>query len=191
MAENEYLDSTKAQRWRVVAAAIRDGRDIDEVTPLVLDQFYKTLRHIRKDIQKDLPFSELVQAADDPAKLARLFKGFYGAFSVKRILVQAAREESGRQEVLETFLRDALGECLYNIPYSVAEVGAEVNISEARRSLSEVESRLWPELKRIAQKLDENPSWRPQMRRGSRTSAASENNTEKLLAESLITGLKR
>ena len=50
MAENEYLDSKKARRWQAVANAIRENIDIDEITELVLDKFYKTLRSIRKDL---------------------------------------------------------------------------------------------------------------------------------------------
>ena len=44
MAENEYLDSTKAQRWLSVADAIRDGCDVDVLTEKVRAAFYKTIQ---------------------------------------------------------------------------------------------------------------------------------------------------
>ena len=72
MAENEYLDSSKACRWRSVVQAIQDGCSIDEVAQRVEECFFKTLRQIRKD----LPFAEMIRAMDDPEELSRVCGGW-------------------------------------------------------------------------------------------------------------------
>ena len=187
MAENEYLDSTKAIRWRVIAQAIREGRDIDDITELVRDRFYKTLRNIRRD----LPLSELIESIGDPAELGRLVEGIDGAWDVKDFLIQAAHEENGRQDVLDRFLRDALGNCLYDIPHQAATIDGDVNLSGARHIMNDVQRRLAPDLRSIAKKLDDDPSFSPRMRGGSKRPAALGNDTGAMLGESLITGFRK
>lgn len=68
MAENEYLDSSKAARWQSVVQAIRRGGSIGEVVERVEDCLFKTLRQIRTE----LPFAEMLQAMHDPDELLRL-----------------------------------------------------------------------------------------------------------------------
>lgn len=104
MAENEYLDSTKARRWFAVAEGIRDGCDFDELTMRVQDRFYKTLRIICKD----LPVVEMLSAVDDPQKLVRLCEHIEGGSDVKDLLLAAAFRYSGPINVVEQFLGDAL-----------------------------------------------------------------------------------
>ena len=79
MAENEYLDVTNAARWQSVVQAIRDDLAIDEIAELVRDRFYKTLRQICKE----LPFAELLNAADDPHRLKALADSCEGGLDVK------------------------------------------------------------------------------------------------------------
>ena len=187
MAENEYLDSSKAQRWQAVAQAIRENRDITEIGKLVLDKFYKTLRNIRKD----LPLSELIEAVDDPTKLAHLCSRIHGAQDVKYFLIQAALDESGRQKVLDKFLHDALRNCLSDIPYIACKVGDKVNMSDARHVLDDVQISLTSDLRRIAEKLADNPSWVPKRQLGSHKNVAPKVGTESMLGESLIVGFKK
>jgi len=68
MAENEYLDSTKARRWYSVVQAIRHGGSVEDVADRVEECFFKTLRQIRKV----LPFGEMIRAMEDPDELMRL-----------------------------------------------------------------------------------------------------------------------
>ena len=68
MAENEYLDSSKARRWQSVAQVIWESGSLDEVADRVEDCFYKTLRQIHKE----LPFAEMIEALESPEDLARI-----------------------------------------------------------------------------------------------------------------------
>ena len=68
MAENEYLDASKARRWQSVAQAIREGSPDSEVRERVEDCLYKTLRQIRKD----LPLEELIRRLNDPEQLREM-----------------------------------------------------------------------------------------------------------------------
>lgn len=90
MAENEYLDATKARRWQAVAEAIRNHRGVEETAQLVLDKFYKTL----KSIARDLPFAQWVDALETPTELGRLFEGIQGGLDVKDLLLRAAVGDS-------------------------------------------------------------------------------------------------
>jgi hypothetical protein len=186
MAENEYLDSTKARRWQAVAEAVRNRRQVEEVTELVLDRFYKTLR----SIAKDLPFANWVDAVENPTELRRLSQGVKGGLDVKDLLLRAAVEAKGRENVLERFLNDGLQNCLYDIPYLAADLKGGANISEGRRILKEARSRLSPEIHRIAGKLSENSSWLPR-RKGGPSDNSGQDHTTTMLTESLIAGFKK
>lgn len=186
MAENEYLDATKARRWQAVAEAIRNHRGVEETAQLVLDKFYKTL----KSIARDLPFAQWVDALETPTELGRLFEGIQGGLDVKDLLLRAAVEVKGRENVLERFLNNSLQNCLYDIPYLAADLKSGTNISEGRRILNEVRSRLSPEIRRIAAKLSENSSWLPR-RLGSTSGSSKQDQTMTMLTESLITGFRK
>ena len=153
----------------------------------MLDRFYKTLRNIRKD----LPLSELIEAVDDPAKLAKLYSSIYGAHDVKYFLNKAALKETGRQKVLERFLHDSLSNCLSDIPYIACDVGGKVNMSDARHIMNIVQISLTSDLRRIAEKLADNPSWVPKRQLGSHKNVAPKVGTESMLGESLIAGFKK
>jgi hypothetical protein len=187
MAENEYLDSTKARRWLSVAEGIRDGCDIGELTSRVQDRFYKTLR----SICNDLPFAELVAAVDDPQKLIRLCMSIEGASDVTDFLVQAALQNVGPANVLEQFLGDALQNCLYDIPHLAVELAKDVNLSAARRKMDDARMHLAADLRRIATKLAENPSWKPQRPRSTAAAKSQADNTSTMLSESLIAGFRK
>ncbi len=108
MAENEYLDSSKARRWLSVAQAIRDECSDEEIADRIQECFYKTLRAIAKD----LPLSDMfAAAAHDPAELARMCDGIKGGHDVKDFLLQAAQTRFGTETMLETFLNDSLNNC--------------------------------------------------------------------------------
>lgn len=187
MAENEYLDSTKARRWHSVAEGIRDGCDSNELTDRTRDRLYMTLKSIRKD----LPFADLLATAGDPQKLSRVCEAIEGASDVKDILLEAAVEGGTLREVLERFLSRALHNCLYDVPYLAAELGENVNISLARQQMQSVQLSLAPEVHWIATKLSENPSWRPQRPRGNSAAKSQTDHTRSMLNESLIAGFRR
>ena len=66
MAENEYLDSTKARRWHSVVQVIRGGGSVEEVADSVEECVFKTLRQIRKD----LPLADMIRAMKNHQSLA-------------------------------------------------------------------------------------------------------------------------
>lgn len=187
MAENEYLDSSKARRWQSVVEGVRDGLDLDELARRVLDRFYKTLANIRKD----LPFAELVDALNDYPTLSRLCDEIQGASDVKDFLLQAALQNDEPAEILERFLTDALNNCLYDIPHLAAEHSSELNLSDARRKMDAARSQLAPELRRIATKLSENPSCKLRRKGASKATNSRTDGTKAMLSESLIAGFRK
>lgn len=86
MAENEYLDSTKARRWQSVVQVIRDGGSVEEVAESVEECFFKTLRQIRKD----LPLADMIRAMENPDELMRVCQLVDGGEDVKDFIRQAA-----------------------------------------------------------------------------------------------------
>ena len=186
MAENEYLDSRKARRWSAVAEAVRNRSSVGEIGGLVLDRFRKTLRNIAKDV----PLEEWIAAADDPSELERSFDGVDGAVDVKDLLLQAAAKGGEPEQVLERFLTQALENCLYDIPYIAADLDGNVNLSEARRTLNEARRSISPEIQRMAKKLADNPAWLPRSP-NDKSDAPKQDQTVKMLGESLIAGFRR
>lgn len=81
---------------------------------------------------------------------------------VKYFLMQAALERTGRAEQLQAFLRQALDNCLYDIPKDAADLDRGIGISEVRAMLAGVRSHLSEEIQRIASKLSKNEEsqWR-------------------------------
>jgi len=187
MAENEYLDSTKARRWFAVAEAIRDGCDEAELSRRVQDRFYKTLRNI----SKDLPLAEMLSAVEDPQRLTRICEHIEGGSDVTGLLLGAAFENFGPVNVIQSFLGDALQSCLYDIPYLAAELDGHVNLSDARRKLESVRISLAPDLHRIAARWVENPSWKPQKPRANIAAVPQVDQTRNMLNESLIAGFRK
>jgi hypothetical protein len=186
MAENESLDSSIARRWISVAEGVRSGCDLDELTRRVLDRFYKTLRNIRKDI----PFAEMIAAAEDYPKLMRICEQIDGASDVKQCLLRAALENEGIVNILEQFLNDALESCLYDIPHLAAEIDMNVNLSDSRRKMDAVRISLATDLHRIAEKLSVKPSGQLQKPRGASEKSQTDI-TQDMLSESLIKGFRR
>lgn len=187
MAENEYLDASKARRWQSVAQAIRDECGDEEITDRVQDCFYRTL----KAIAKDLPLSDMIRAAADPAEFRRLCEGIEGGLDVKNFLHQAATTCFDNESMLEMFLTNALNNCLYDVPYIAADLDRGVSVSQARRAVQSAASNLRPDIQRMARKLTENPDWTFR-RSGSRRSDDSQRDrTREMLGESLIAGFRK
>ena len=187
MAENEYLDSSKARRWYSVVQAIRDGCSIDEVANRVEECFFKTLRQIRKE----LPFAEMIRAMDDPVELLRVCQSVDGGMDVKDFLMQAALEGASRSEQIAHFLENALGNCLYDIPYMAAISDDSTNISQVRAMSAEARRQLTDVLQRVADKLTENPDWVPRRAGRGQPTLSQEDRTRKMLGESLLAGFKK
>jgi len=187
MAENEYLDSTKARRWHSVVQAIQDGGSIEEVADRVEECFFKTLRHIRKD----LPLGEMIRAMEDPDELMRVCQSVDGGEDVKDFIRQAALEKSSRSDQLRHFLGNALANCLYDIPYMAAISDDSTNISQVRAMSTEVRSQLSDELQRVADKLTENPDWVPRRAARGHPALSKDERTRKMLGESLLAGHKK
>jgi len=149
---------------------------------------HKTLRQIRKD----LPLEQLIECLNDAEQLRELYHQFDGANDVKDFLLEAANLEAGMQEKLCYFLNQSLENCLYDVPYSVAESDAGVSITEARNIVRNAGSRLQSEIQRIASKFAENPDWNP--RRVSRRpdkAVSKADKTERMLGESLLAGFRK
>lgn len=188
MAENEYLDSTKARRWQSVADGLVNGVELDELAERVQSCFYKTLRKAGQEI----PLDDLIASVDDRSNLSRLCDDTEGASDVKSLLLIAAQDNDNKEAALQQFLRSALENCLYDIPLIAAERGGDVSLSDARRRLGEVQTRLAPDLRRMAEKWSENPSWKPQRQRTiAGTVKAPVDVTRNMLGESLIAGFRQ
>ena len=185
MAENEYLDSSKARRWQAVAEALRDRRPVADVADVVLERFRRTMRNIAKD----LPLADWLASMSNPTELATLLEASDGGFDVKDLLLQAAINEEG-PKAIEAFLNDALENCLYDIPYIAARLGDGVNLTEARHTLNDVRRRVVPELQRMAEKFHDNPTWLPR-RSSNGTDTVKKDQTKEMLGESLISGFRR
>ena len=187
MAENEYLDSTKARRWLSVADAIRDGCDVDVLTDRAKSQFYKTLQKIGQDI----PLSELISLLNDPERLRQRCDDIEGASDVKCFLMDAALANGNVADAVHQFLTNAFQNCIYDIPHLAAERGHDVNVSDARRKMDEVRSRLNPDLRRIAEKWAGNSSWKLRKQRDSGIDKSPTDNTRIMLEQSLIAGYRK
>ena len=188
MAENEYLDSTKARRWQSVAQAIGDGGSVEDVADRIEDCLHKTLRRIRKDV----PLGEIISAFDDPVRLNEVFDQINGAHDVKDFLNEAASMDAvNRMQRLEAFLDKSLNNCLYDIPWLVSDGMGNVSITEARNVLGTARLKVQPEIRRIAKKLAENPNWN--FRRSSHrpVSSTSVDKTKSMLSESLLAGFSK
>lgn len=188
MAENEYLDSSQARRWQSVALAIRDGCSVEEITDRVEDCFYKTLRAIAKD----LPLSEMIAAAaHDPSELARVCDEIEGGHDVKDFLLQASMTCFETENMVETFLVDALNNCLYDVPYIAAELDGGISISQARSVVQSAAGSLRPDIQRMARKLAENPEWNFRRSGSRRSEDTRRDRTKEMLRESLIAGFRK
>lgn len=188
MAENEYLDSTRARRWQRVVDGIRHDCDLDELAQHTEKQFYRTLNEMRRN----LPFAEWIDAAGQPDRLCQLFDQVDRADVTKELLLDAARGAQNRAEAVERFLNGALQNLTYDIPHRAAELNASVNVSEACGRMSAVRVRLAPDLKRLARKLSENPNLKPRRPASKRAHRESDvDRTRSMLGESLIAGRPR
>ncbi len=188
MAENEYLDSTKARRWRAVAEGLRDECDSEELTERVKNQFYKTIRRIQKDLPQ---FADMLAAIDKPDVLQGICNQMIGAADVKDAILEAAFEGTGRDVKIEHFLGRALEGCLYDIPYTAAEIGDGGNMSDHRRRLDGVRVDLGSDIHRMAMNFAAKPSWIPRMSPGSRSLVSVSDKTDVMLSESLIQGFRK
>lgn len=130
VAENEYLDASKARRWQSFAQAIRDGSSDSEVAERIEDCLYKTIRQIRRD----LPLEDLVRHLNDPEQLRAMCHQIDGAHDVKYFLIEAADQDADLQGKLSYFLNQSLENCLYDVPYLVADSGGNVSITDARNT---------------------------------------------------------
>ena len=187
MAENEYLDSSKARRWYSVVQAIRDGCSVDEVADRIEECLFKTLRQIRKD----LPFAEMIRAMDDPDELTRVCQSVDGGSDVKDFLMQAALEKASRSEQLKQFLKYALGNCLYDLPWMAAIFDDSINITQVRAMLAEAPSHLSDEIQRVANKFAENPDWVPRRAGRGQPTLSQDDRTRNMLGQSLVAGFKK
>lgn len=188
MAENEYLDSTKARRWRAVAEGLRDGCDTEELTERVRNQFYKSLRHVQKEIPQ---FADMLDAVDKPDVLHGICNSVVGAVDVKDAMLEAAFEGTNRAGKIESFLGNALESCLYDLPVLAAEMGEDGNLSDRRIKLRNVRDALAPDLLRIAGKLAVNPNWAPRLPPAAKSLANPVDKTRTMLSESLISGFRK
>lgn len=188
MAENEYLDSSKARRWQSIAQAIRDACGEEEVTDRLQDCFYKTLRAIAKD----LPLPDMIRAAvNDPDEFQRLCTGIEGGLDVKEFLHEAATTCFDSESMLEKFLTDALNNCLYDIPYIAADLDQGVTVTQARSTVQSAASNLRSDIQRMARKLAENPEWTFRRSGSRRFDDSQPDRTREMLGESLIAGFKK
>jgi len=188
MAENEYLDSTKSRRWLAVADGLREGCDLDELTERIGVKFYKSFRELGQEI----PLDDLIGNVHDPVKLEQICDSIEGASDVKTLLLEAAQDHRSPVAAMEQFLRDALQRFLYDIPWIASERSGRSNVSDDRRRLDEARMRLEPDLRRMAEKWVENPSWKPlRQRKGPTTVQAAVDITRSMLSESLIAGFRK
>ncbi|WP_437193315.1 hypothetical protein [Planctomicrobium sp. SH527] len=187
MAENEYLDATKARRWQSVAQAIQEGSSISEVAAKIEDCLHKTLRQIRKD----LPLSEMIEHLHDPQKLREMCSRIEGAHDVKYFVIEAADQKGELPEKLSYFLSRSLANCLYDVPYLAANFESDISITGVRNAIRDAEICLQPEIHRIARKLAENPAWNPRRASRRETPAVKVDTTKKMLGESLLVGFRK
>jgi hypothetical protein len=188
MAENEYLDSTKSRRWLAVADGLREGCDLDELTERIGVKFHKSFRELGQEI----PLDVLIANINNPVKLEEVCHSFEGASDVKSLLLEATQNCNSPVTALQQFLRDALQRILYDIPWIASERSGHSNVSDDRRRLDEARMRLEPDLRRMAEKWAENPSWKPvRQRKGPATAQAKVDVTRSMLSESLIAGFRK
>lgn len=182
MAENEYLDTYKYQRWRAVVQAIIEGQSVDGIRELVEDCLFKTLRQMHKE----LPFEALIGAMGNPDELMKLCQGVQGGNDVKPYLIQAAFEKADRTDQLEAFIDSSLGHCLHDLPFVVLQKDETQNITDIRATLTEVHGLMDDEVRRVAQKMAENPGRVPSRRRSPNSKGEAEDRTSVMLGQSIL-----
>jgi len=187
VAENEYLDASKARRWQSVAQAIRDGSSSEDVADRIEECLHKTLRQIRKD----LPLGELIRSLDDPERLREICDQITGAHDVKYFLREAANMDAELPHKLEAFVENSLDNCLHDVPWLVSDGTGDFSVTEARNVIGSARSSLQPEIERIVKKLSENPDWHPRRPSRRNKSGSREDKTKAMLAESLLAGFRK
>ncbi len=187
VAENEYLDSTKARRWQSVAQAICDYGSVEEVTDKMADCLYKTLRQI----QKDLPLKDLIQSLGDPEQLRGLCEQIDGAHDVKDFLIDAAGQDGDLEDKLSHFIDQSLENCLYDVPYLVAKSSSEISTTQARSIVRSAAHSLKPVIERLARQLAENPTSKLRRTGHRKPPGDKADKTEKMLGESLLAGFRK
>lgn len=187
MAENEYLDSSKARRWQSVAQAIRDGASAEDVADRIENCLHNTLLQIRKD----LPLGELIRSLNDPHKLRDLCDQIDGAHDVNYFLIEASDLAADTPHQVQVFLEKSLENCLYDIPWLVNDGTGDVSVTVARNIISSARSLVQPEIERIAKKFSDNPDWHPRRSSRRHNSVGQEDKTKAMLAESLLAGFRK
>lgn len=114
-----------------------------------------------------------------------------GAHDVKYFLIEAADQDIDLQGKLSYFLNQSLENCLYDVPYLVADSGGNVSITDARNTVRNAGRSLQAEIQRIAAKLAENPGWIPRRANRRDKPVAKVDTTEKMLGESLLAGFRK
>jgi hypothetical protein len=183
MAENEYLDSSHSQRWRLAVLALQTGCDQLEIAERLKQCLYKELRVI----QKELPLAEMIRAIGKPQELSRLFATLERGELVGDLFNQAVAAGDGTEAVLKRFLDSALNNCLYDIPWMAAEGGSIIGISRGHHLLKQAAADLQPELNRIAVNLTVNPEWKLR-RAAARHEPQAADETSRMLSQSLLGG---
>ena len=187
VAENEYLDSSKARRWQSVVQAIRDGGSTDDVADRIEECLHKTLRQIRKD----LPLGELVRSLDDPEKLRGECDQIIGAHDVKYFLMEAANMDAELPQKLEAFVENSIDNCLHDIPWLASDGTGNFSVTVVRNAIGTARNSLQPEIERIAKKLSENPDWSARRLSRRHNSGIREDKTKSMLSESLLAGFRK
>lgn len=84
----------------------------------------------------------MIRALDSPGELSQVCQSVYGGMDVKFFLMQAASEKAGRPKQLEQFLKNALSNCLYDIPCMATDSEGSISMTEVRAMLAGVRGHL-------------------------------------------------
>jgi hypothetical protein len=163
MAENESLDLSDpyARRWDAVKDAVRKGQSCEEVSKLVRRALYRGLRSFLKQLaKKGITLQTLLANRDSPAPLRRLLKQSEGHDYVE-LFAQTALTKNGSTtcELLEAFVSNIWDTISDQIAQQAAPSERWSNFADMHDFLNEVQ--IDADVRRIAQKLDKNPSWMP------------------------------
>lgn len=188
MAENESLDldDPYGRRWGILVPSIRRHEPFDTVIGRVRKALYGGPRNALKQIEKyGVTFQMLLDNCNSPQALRQFTRQTQGHDYVQLFAdVAKANPQVDAPGLVQAFVAGIWETVEDRIAHRVVGSGGLTSFADVRSFLDRVAERITPDVDRIARNLAEDPSWKPQMPRGSKGQGAEA--TTEMLPMSLL-----
>lgn len=181
MAENESLDlgNPGAQRWNQVHDAVRKGQPIEDVAKKVRRKLPAALRKAFKEFaEKGVSFEDFLANRHERRALRGLVRRCQG-HEYAHLFLETATAEAGGDDrhVVAAYLDGIVERVTDQIAQTVAGTPQWPSFPDIRQYLGQVKQEVQSDLRRIADKLAHDPTWRPtasRSKKGERTDPTKE-----------------